>query len=170
MVAHGVRGFFREDRPASVLVLPTIPGGRVTFSCLPQARLVAFSKESSLNRLPLGIPASPSAARRRLRPLRAAPSGCSSAHSPPPKGNPNNQKRGLPGRRSRLLALFASARRSALLLRVPVSAGGRRPEPPAGARARRARGRRQRMDALSANPGRRPRTRRAGRPAGGAVG
>src|SRR5690606_3195375 len=67
---------------------------------------------------------------------RAAPSGCSSAHSPPPKGNPDQPKRGLPGRRSRLLVLIASARRSALLLRVPVSAGGRRPEQPAGARAR----------------------------------
>ncbi len=53
---------------------------------------------------------------------------------------------------------------------VPFSAGGRRSIRPAGARARRARVRRQRMDALSANPGRRSRIRRAGCPEGGAVG
>jgi len=53
---------------------------------------------------------------------------------------------------------------------VPFSAGGRRSIRPAGARAGRARVRRQRMDALSANPDRRSRTRRAGCPEGGAVG
>ena len=53
---------------------------------------------------------------------------------------------------------------------VPFSAGERRSIRPAGARAGRARVRRQRTDALSANPGRRSRTRRAGCPEGGAVG
>jgi len=53
---------------------------------------------------------------------------------------------------------------------VPVSAGGRRSIRPAGARTRGARVRRQRMDALSANPDRRSRTRRAGCPKGGAAG
>jgi len=61
-------------------------------------------------------------------------------------------------------AALASARRSALLSAFPgpFSGGERRTTKPAGARARCARVRRQRTDALSANLGRRSRTFRAG--------